>query len=529
MEWVRNLIIEDNDHITLSVKDGKVFLFTKREGYSLKKFEEYPRKNPRFKITSFMTLKKALSGKSTEPIEIGNWIDLVELDVSLDYMQALITVNESTSYIEENIIEVQSQIHIALEKNNITYGKKNIDILSLKPGKPFIIAQGTPPQKGLDAQVSYLAQAEKKPVINEDGKADYFDMNFLKEIHEGSWLGEKIPAKEGVDGTNLYGETVKAAPGDDITLKYDPKTAYEIEEGGKIVLRSKTKGVIGEVNGVLSVLKHLVVDGDVGIETGNLKFDGSIQVKGTVMAGYSVIASGDVSIEGKDGVNSAELIKSAEGDVFIKGGIFGRGVTKVEAHNNIYLKHANECTLDAKENIHIGFYALGVSMFANEIILDERKGKIIGGKAVAVHSITTAYSSNSMERKTELIVQGIDRKILTENAKMLAEKIVQYQEESTKLNYQISQLGQFKGKMTTQQNGMYEQVKQKYNLLQQEMKEADKEIQRILRMLRSKAEYYVNVTKEANPGTYIQIGNKSTFVASTTKGKFKLENGELNV
>ena len=62
----------------------------------MKKFEEYPRKNHRFKITSFMTLKKALSAKSTEPIEIGIWIDLIELDVSLDYMQALITVNEST-------------------------------------------------------------------------------------------------------------------------------------------------------------------------------------------------------------------------------------------------------------------------------------------------------------------------------------------------------------------------------------------------------------------------------------------------
>ena len=61
------------------------------------------------------------------------------------------------------------------------------------------------------------------------------------------------------------------------------------------------------------------------------------------------------------------------------------------------------------------------------------------------------------------------------------------------------------------------------------MKESDQEIQRILRLLRSNKEYYVNVTKEANPGTYIQIGNKSTFLSTTTKGKFKLENGEINV
>ena len=69
------------------------------------------------------------------------------------------------------------------------------------------------------------------------------------------------------------------------------------------------------------------------------------------MAGYSVIATGDISIESLEGVNAAKLIKSTEGDVFIKGGIFGKGETMVEACKNIYIKHANDCTLEAKGNI----------------------------------------------------------------------------------------------------------------------------------------------------------------------------------
>ena len=132
------------------------------------------------------------------------------------------------------------------------------------------------------------------------------------------------------------------------------------------------------------------------------------------MAGDSIIASGDISIESNEGVHSAELIKSTEGDVFIKGGIFGRGITKVEAHHNIFVKHANDCTLEAKASIHIGFYSLGATIFCDELILDKRKGKIIGGKVIAVNSITAAYTGNNSERKTELIVQGIDRKILTQ-------------------------------------------------------------------------------------------------------------------
>ena len=97
------------------------------------------------------------------------------------------------------------------------------------------------------------------------------------------------------------------------------------------------------------------------------------------------------------------------------------------------------------------------------MILDERKGKIIGGKAIAINSITSAYSGNNSERKTELIVQGIDRKILTENAKTKAQEMMKLQEETTKLNFSLSQLNQFKSSMSVQQIAVYEQTKQKYN------------------------------------------------------------------
>ena len=74
---------------------------------------------------------------------------------------------------------------------------------------------------------------------------------------------------------------------------------------------------------------------------------------------------------------------------------------------------------------------MGATLFVNEVILDERKGKIIGGKVIAINSITAAYSGNSLERKTELIVQGIDRKILTENVKLKAEEMMKLQDEMT--------------------------------------------------------------------------------------------------
>ena len=116
-----------------------------------------------------------------------------------------------------------------------------------------------------------------------------------------------------------------------------------------------------------------------------------------------------------------------------------------------------------------------------------------------------------------------------EHAKTKAQELLKLQDELTKLQFSLSQLNQFKSSMTVQQVAMYEQTKQKYNEIQREIKELDEEIQRILKMLRQTSGYFIEITREANPGTIIQIGSKSSYLTTQTKGKFKLENGELNV
>ena len=68
----------------------------------------------------------------------------------------------------------------------------------------------------------------------------------------------------------MLGQEV-AVPGRDYPIKYDTKSAYEVEEDGKIVIRSKIAGVLDDdVKGMIGVNRHLPINGDVGVETGNL-------------------------------------------------------------------------------------------------------------------------------------------------------------------------------------------------------------------------------------------------------------------
>ena len=504
-------------------------MITFSAGFPLKEFDSILRSHPRLKLSNFSILKNVLSTESINPVEIGRWLPNVEAEIARDKMSASIFIYETHDYIQKNKEKLSNQILETLEDEGIVNGILDFDISKIEPGKAFLIAQGTPPVAGTDAQITYLPKPERKPVIREDGKADYYDMNFISEISEGSWLGEKIPATLGKAGKNVLGNTIAAAPGRDFPIKYDKKSAYEVEENGKIVIRSKIAGVLDDVKGMIGVNRHLPIHGDVGVETGNLEFNGSLSIKGTVTSGYTVIATGDISIEGAEGVSGAKLIKSIEGDVYIRGGIFGLGSTLVEAGGNIFVKHVNEANLFAADSIHIGFYSLGSQLTAHSIFVDERKGKIIGGRAVAKNTIVTAISGNRLERRTDLIIESVNKR---ESYTLMQEKATHLKQLQSDISIQegkIKNLLPILNQMTKEQVATFEETKQILTKLKAEAVTIDREVKLMMDEMRHAGKEEITVTKEAHPGTYIQIGKKSSLLSKMTNGKFILEFGELNV
>lgn len=523
------MVIHENHFFEIIKNDRKVYLQTRKPGFMLKDFETIVRQNPRIKLTNFALLKKGLNEVSESPVEIGMWLPSMVIGISRDKMSASLFVYETAEHIKENVQSIQNKIQKLLADENITHGILNVKPEAIVTAKAILIAQGTPSVKGEDAQLAYLELPERKPVIREDGKADYYDMNFIYEIEEGAWLGEKIHALPGIPGINIYGEAIPALSGSDLPLKYDRKSAYEVEEDGKTVLRSKINGVVEEHEGMVSVNQHLPIVGDVGIETGNIEFNGSVSIKGTVQPGFSVTANGDISIEHPEGVSGAKLIKSLNGDIFIRGGIFGLGETQVEAAGDIFVKHINDAHLVAGRNLNIGFYSLGSNLCAHSISVDERKGKIIGGTAIAKSTIVAAFTGNRLERPTELIINSINKAESLEGIQFKASLLKSMQEDIVHLESQIERIVPVIHTLTQRQTEALELTKQKHASNKETALNLDREIKQLMSDLRKVSKAEIHVTKEAYPGTYIQIGKKSTVLTSTTNGRFLIENGELNV
>lgn len=519
-------MLVENEYFELEVEEEQVVMRTKKNGFPLKSFDTITRENPRFKISSFATLRKALSESDSVHI-VGSWLPEIELLISQDRMKAQLVINAPIDEFidkKENFIK---QAEVLMDEAGVVHGRRPFWDDSYQPGEPLDAAIGTAPQKGADAQIRYIEMPEKRPIIREDGSADYYEMNFVTPIQSGQWLGEKTPPQEGIDGVDVLGHAIPAVRGHDDKLVYDHKSVNEVQEGEKIVLRAAHSGALEYINGVVGVGKQLVIDGDVGPETGSISFDGTVIIRGTVIPGFSVTATGDISIEGNEGVTNAKEVLSSEGDIYIKGGVFGGGETVIEAQGDIYIKHANNCKLFGKK-VHIGLYLMGTDVVADCVYVDKNKGKIIGGYIEALHLIECAIAGNSHERLTTLHAKGTDKENIYREVQSMAKELKERRDLVQQLEQHAAQFEKM-GEHTQVQREAYAKLKDTLEQTRNSILEMDREIQLGMMKIKQAIPPKIEVSKEAFPGVVIRIGNKTSTLHTSTKGVFEVVDEVLNV
>lgn len=517
-------MLVENEYFALIEQGNNIIMQTKKAGFPIKSFDALASDFPRLKLNSFKDLMTALQNEGIH--EIGKYSAPCEIYISPSKMKVELYIYAKNEEFLANKEEFLKEAAHLLDQRGVSYDKESLFSLAYLPSNPIVIAIGREPVKGESAQITYIDMPDRKPSLREDGSVDHYELNFVMSIAPDEWLGEKLPAKEGIEGVNVFGEPIAAKKGEDIKLAYDRKSVGEFEEDGKIVLRALHGGALEELNGAVSVGKQLIIPTDVGTSTGSITFDGSVLVRGTVSAGFSVNATGDISIEGKEGVTNAKEIFSEEGDVYIKGGVFGGGETIIKAKKTVFVKHANNCKIYG-ERINVGLYSLGSELYADHICIDPHKGRVIGGIAEAMFSIECASAGNSHERLTNLIVKGVNKEAELEEIQRLAEKLKAEHSELKKIE---STLEKMKGAKSSLPPVQFDLLEKTHKAKQQQIMSLDQTIKNKLQLVQVATTPNINITKEAHPGVNITIGKRTSMLSRVTQGTFELTSeGVLNV
>ena len=331
------------------------------------------------------------------PIELQPFATVV-VDISKDRMTATVRFDTKTG----PRIPTKEMVMQALEEKGITYGikedaiEKGVESLS-----PFTAAEGLPPVNGDDAYIDrkFDLSPKGKPVVNEYDKVDYKNLNLFVLTKKNDTLAIRIPQTKGTPGTNLFGDSVPAKNGKPIPMP-DGKNTKVVGENRLI---SEINGQIVDTGKKISVDSRLIIKGSVGVGTGNIDFDGSVEIGGGVQQGFIVKATGDIEIKG--GVSGAEV----EGrNVFISGGITGMNRGKVRAEQDVRAMFAENAQVEAGRDIYISDVALHSTLRAGKrIILEEKHGQITGGVTIAGEEVNAKIVGNQAFVVTRVSV-GVD-------------------------------------------------------------------------------------------------------------------------
>ena len=128
---------------------------------------------------------------------------------------------------------------------------------------------------------------------------------------------------------------------------------------------------------------------------------------------------------------------------------------------------------------------MGSNLKATSVLVDEHKGKIIGGKVVAKNRIVTSISGNHLEGRTELIINSVNKEEVFALVQDKANHLKVLNEEIAVLEDQIERVQPNIKLLNSQQVAALKQVKQNLRRLKKEAAHYDQEIQQMMSDLRN--------------------------------------------
>lgn len=276
---------------------------------------------------------------------------------------------------------------------------------------PVTVAKGEAPVPGTDARMEYHVEREitYTQAAPTDEKVDYRDVIRIPSVNPGQLLATKYPQQPGQNGTAVTGEIVPPLPPKDIFL-VTKRGATEVAEEGVTRVYAAIPGrpvveETGKFKIAVGVQEKFIHSGDVGLATGNINFNGDVEITGNVTETMTVNAGGSVAVFG----NIAGATVNAGGSIAVRGGtiqstLLSGGVQAVYAH----LQPAAESLL---ESIRLLTAAVGqiLARTSGQARAERQLGRLI-------YVLLTAKFSNITE-----LTEKIEKEIVTCGHEIAAE------------------------------------------------------------------------------------------------------------
>lgn len=522
-------VLYGNEYIEISREERSLYIRSIKPGFSLEMFNDiFSKSFPNVRIISFNAIQKVILNVPSGPELFGEERERIFIEVSDDELKATMSLNVSApDLLPSNRSPLIKEIIAALSEAGVIYGvNKGIFEGELKAGIKYLIAEGRPAINGNDASVRLYEINVPKPKIIDQGKVDHYELNLINHVKQGDWLGERIDPTPGVPGNSVRGKVLNAISGQNSPLVYDRVSIREECHGGITTLLSMKNGAVYYKGDSIGVYDSLEIKGDVDYSTGNVDFDGYLSIKGTVADSFSVTANKDIEILSEYGMGAVERIHSKEGNVYIKGGIFGKGKSVIVCKKNLYVKYLSDITVECEGSVFVGFYCINANIRAKQVIVESLKGRISGGYIDADICVSAPDIGSRAEQRTLIRVRGFERNVLRADLENITLKLKEKRDDLVQIKRQFEKYSSTK--LTPKQSNIYESLKNEFSELRDTIKGLEYQYKNLNEFLKTPGEGAVISKNRFFPKVRIEIkGLVEEITSEEPMGTFAYKDNEL--
>ncbi len=433
------------------------------------------------------------------------------VQITADGMEAyimLVTPDDGGEYTIESLKN-------ALDERGVKYGIDEAALKELADEKKYgletLIARGTEPVDGKDGYYDYNFNCnfDKKPLIKPDGTVDYWSVKSIESVVQDQVIAEYHPCVQGTDGKTVTGKPILAKRGRE-QLPLKGKGFERRDDNTYVALMS---GKIETQNDRVVILPVHELSGNADLSSGNIDFHGDVVIHGSVESGVTVKASGTITV---DGIVEACTLEAGK-DIILRSGMLGGNKASVKTKGSITAKFFEftriECAGDIRADVLMDCQ---VQCFG-KIIMNGKRGSIIGGLTHGVRGIEVTTLGNDAEKKTVIMAgaspEGYAKlRQLEKTTQELSQGLVQIEEGLRK----FEELEKARGVS-------YKDDPRRVTLLRVKIRDtatlanSKEEAKQLRNLIESASGACVTVLRETYPGVVIQIEDTKLLVQNYVK------------
>lgn len=398
-----------------------------------------------------------------------------------------------------------------------------------------VIAAGHAAIPGKPVRFIDLTGAVKRNVADDNSRVDLRDLGTLVLVSPGNPLMRRLPPEPGVDGVDVFGRTLPAPPVQDLRFGGDL--------GGAAIDPADADLLVAAIAGAPHVgpqgvsVSPVVEVKSVDLHSGNVAFDGTLQVAGDIRSGMSVRVTGDVLVKGT--IEAARV--EAGGDVVVQGGIIGKAETVhatyggavdtavIRCQGKLQARFIENAVVQAGTDVVVasGIRHSDVAAGASVLVGPPRSGQgsISGGRTRALASVSTAMLGAPAGTATTVQV-GLNPFADQQKAE-LEEQRRKILEEQAKLQ----QLAAFFAKHPERAVGdIREKARATMYKINRDLFELDAEIAKLTEQMKPSDEAVIAVGRRIHGGVTMQVGHKILKVMEDkTGGQVRVVDDRISV